>query len=46
VDSNERYIVVAYYEVASLMKSQAENFEIPLEDLGFSGFEPDDLMGL
>jgi hypothetical protein len=38
--------LMAYYEVASLMKSQAEAFEIPLEDLAFGGFDPDGLMGL
>jgi len=37
-------VAMAYYEVTSLMKSQAENFEIPLEDVGFGGFDPEGLL--
>lgn len=31
----------AYYEVMSLIESQADSFGLPLEDLGLTGFEVD-----
>ena len=32
---------MAYYEVLSLMQQQAEAFDLPLNDLGLSGLDPD-----
>jgi hypothetical protein len=32
---------MAYYEVLSLMQSQAEAFQLPLNDLALSGLDPD-----
>ena len=33
--------VMAYYEVMSLLVSQAEAFQLPLEALRLDGFDPD-----
>jgi hypothetical protein len=48
--SDEQYEqgkAIAYYEVLSLMESEAKTFELPPEDLHFEGFDADrDLMGL
>ena len=43
----ERGRAFAYYEVVSLMESEAKTFELPPEDLHLEGFDADrDLMGL
>ena len=34
--------VIAYYEVLSLLASQAEAFHLPLEDLRLDGFDPEE----
>lgn len=33
--------LTAYYEIVSLMQLQAAAFDLPLEALGWSGFDPD-----
>lgn len=33
--------LMAYYEVISLMKQQADVFELPIEDVGLAGIDPD-----
>lgn len=33
--------LLAYYEVLSLIKNQAESFQIPPEDLNWGDFDPD-----
>jgi len=35
---------MAYYEVISLLLSQASAFQLPLEELQLEGFEPDHLL--
>ena len=37
----QRGRLMAYYEVLSLMQSQAEAFQLPLNDLALSGLDPD-----
>jgi hypothetical protein len=37
----QRGRLMAYYEVLSLMQQQAEAFDLPLNDLGLSGLDPD-----
>lgn len=37
--------LMAYYEVTSLMRNQAEVFDLPLKDLALDGFEPQGLLG-
>lgn len=33
--------LMAYYEVVSLMKQQADAFQLPIEDVGLAGIDPE-----
>ncbi len=40
-DAFESGRLMAYYEIASLMQSQAPLFDIPLEEIGLANLNPD-----